>query len=86
MLFIKNVQNPNFIILFKNENKMKRTYLKENVFTSDAANSVKNDLIQVVENPEGTANDMKISGVTIVPIKMQIIAMCVFVIGIICKI
>ena len=44
---------------------MKRTYLKENVFTSDAANTVKNDLIQVVENPEGTANDMKVSGVTI---------------------
>lgn len=43
----------------------KSEYLKENVFTSDAANSVKNDLIQVVENPEGTANDMKISGVTI---------------------
>ena len=39
--------------------------LKENVFTADAANTVKNDLIQVVENPEGTANDMKVSGVTI---------------------
>ena len=52
-------------IEYKNENKMKRTYLKENVFTSDAANIVKNDLIQVVENPEGTANDMKVSGVTI---------------------
>lgn len=52
-------------IEYKNENKMKRTYLKENVFTSDAANTVKNDLIQVVENPEGTANDMKVPGVTI---------------------
>lgn len=40
-------------------------YLKENVFTADAANTVKEGLIQVVENPEGTANDMKISGVTI---------------------
>ena len=40
-------------------------YLKENVFTADAANTVKNALIQVVENPEGTANDMKVSGVTI---------------------
>lgn len=37
-------------------------YLKENVFSEDAANEVKEDLIQVVENPEGTANDMKISG------------------------
>lgn len=40
-------------------------YLKENVFTVDAANTVKNALIQVVENPEGTANDMKVAGVTI---------------------
>lgn len=52
-------------IEYKNENKMKRAYLKENVFTSDAANTVKNDLIQVVENPEGTATDMKVPGVTI---------------------
>ena len=43
----------------------KTEYLKENVFTSDAANTVKNDLIQVVENPEGTATDMKVPGVTI---------------------
>jgi len=40
-------------------------YLKENVFTADAANTVKNALIQVVENPEGTANDMRVAGVTI---------------------
>ncbi len=43
----------------------KKEYLKENVFTSEAANIVKKDLIQVVENPEGTATDMKIPGVTI---------------------
>ncbi len=40
-------------------------YLKENVFTVDVANTIKEDLIQVVENPEGTANDMKINGITI---------------------
>ena len=40
-------------------------YLKENVFTTDVANTIKQDLIQVVENPEGTANDMKVNGVTI---------------------
>lgn len=60
---------------FANEGNMVKPYieyndgktkiLKENVFTADAANTVKNDLIQVVENPEGTANDMKVSGVTI---------------------
>lgn len=43
----------------------KAEYLKENVFSSESANTVKNDLIQVVENPEGTANDMKVAGVTI---------------------
>ena len=52
-------------IEYKNENKMKREYLKENVFSADAANTVKNDLIQVVENPEGTATDMRVPGVTI---------------------
>ena len=36
---------------------------KENVFTEEAAETVKNDLIQVVET--GTANDMKINGLTI---------------------
>ena len=46
-------------------NDGKTTILKENVFTKEAANTVKEDLIQVVENPEGTANDMKVAGVTI---------------------
>lgn len=40
-------------------------YLKENVFTTNAVNAVKNAMIQVVENPEGTANDMKVNGITI---------------------
>lgn len=40
-------------------------YLKENVFSKEAAETVKNDMIQVVENAEGTARDMKISGLTI---------------------
>lgn len=40
-------------------------YLKENVFSKEAANIVKEDLIQVIENPEGTATDMKISGVSL---------------------
>lgn len=60
---------------FVNEGNMVKPYieyndgkieiLKENVFTADAANTVKEALIQVVENPEGTATDMKINGVTI---------------------
>ena len=39
--------------------------LKENVFSAEIANTIKDDLIQVVENPEGTAKDMKTAGVTI---------------------
>lgn len=37
--------------------------LKENAITKEAAETIKNDLIQVVEN--GSANDMKIEGTTI---------------------
>ena len=40
-------------------------YLVENAITKEAANTIKEDLIQVIENPEGTANDMKVSGRTI---------------------
>lgn len=49
------------------EYKENRTpeYLVRNAFTEVAANTIKEDLIQVVENPEGTAKDMKVNGVTI---------------------
>ena len=40
-------------------------YLVENAFNKEAANIIKEDLIQVVENPEGTANDMRVDGRTI---------------------
>lgn len=39
--------------------------LKENAFSKEAANIVKDDLIQVIENPEGTATDMRINGITL---------------------
>lgn len=39
--------------------------LKEGAFSQEAAETIKNDLIQVVENEQGSANDMKISGLTI---------------------
>ena len=39
--------------------------LKQEVMTKEIAQTIKNDLIQVVENKNGTANDMKIEGVTI---------------------
>ena len=40
-------------------------YLVENAFSKDTAEEIKNDLIQVVENPNGTGYAAKISGVTI---------------------
>lgn len=46
------------------ENKQTE-YLVENAFSKETADTIKEDLIQVVENPEGTANDMKVSGRTI---------------------
>lgn len=39
--------------------------LKSSVFSQEAANTIKETLIQVVENKEGNANDMKIQGITI---------------------
>lgn len=50
-------------IEFKTDKKV--TYLKQNAFSKDVANEIKNDLIQVVENPEGTAYPGKIDGLTI---------------------
>ncbi len=41
------------------------TYYAEQVFSKETANTIKEDLIQVVENPNGTAHSAKIDGVTI---------------------
>ena len=57
--------NGNMVKPYIQYEEGKTENLKENVFTSEVANTIKNDLIQVVENPEGTANDMKVAGVTI---------------------
>ncbi len=43
----------------------KAEYLVENAFSKEAANIVKEDLIQVVEDSNGTAHSAKISGMTI---------------------
>ena len=40
-------------------------YLVKNAFSKEAANIIKEDLIQVVEDSEGTAKDMKVIGRTI---------------------
>lgn len=41
------------------------SYWKENVFTPETVNIVKNDMIQVIENPSGTGASAKIEGVTL---------------------
>lgn len=41
------------------------SYLVEGAFTKEVANTIKEDLIQVVENQEGTAKDMRVQGRTI---------------------
>lgn len=48
----------------KVENK-KGEILKSSIFSQEAANTIQETLIQVVENKEGNANDMKIQGTTI---------------------
>ena len=61
---------------FVNEGNMIKPYIKydkdtnptywiENAFSKEAANEIKEDLIQVVENPNGTATEAKIEGITI---------------------
>ena len=60
------VNNGNMIkpTIIYDENK-KPEYLKENAISEEAANIIKDDLVQVVENSNGTAHDAKINGVKI---------------------
>lgn len=50
--------------LIKKTNKQVE-YIKQEAFTKQAANTIKEDLIQVVENENGTAHSVKIDGKTI---------------------
>lgn len=50
-------------IEYKESNELE--YLVENAFSEKVANIIKDDLIQVIEHPEGTAKDMKIEGITL---------------------
>lgn len=47
------------------KDNVEEEFLIENAFTKEAANIIKDDLIQVVENEYGTAKDMKVPGRTI---------------------
>ncbi len=57
--------NGNMIKPVLKANDKKGEVWKNSVFTDETANTIKEALIQVVENPKGTANDMKINGLTI---------------------
>lgn len=60
------VNNGNMIkptIIYEEDKKVE--YLKENAISQEVANTIKEDLIQVVESPNGTAHDAKIEGVKI---------------------
>lgn len=48
---------------YKENNEM--NYYKEQAFAKETANIIKQSLIQVVENPNGTASELKIEGITI---------------------
>ncbi len=74
-LLVNPIHMASIYSAFANDGKMikpyliydnkKVSYLNENAFSKEATDIVKNALIQVVENPNGTASDMKISGLTI---------------------
>lgn len=69
MMYSAFVNEGNMIMpyLEYKENARSQTakYYKENAFSKEAANEVRDDLIQVVENPSGTAHLAKIEGKTI---------------------
>lgn len=69
MMYSAFVNEGNMIMpyLEYKENASSQTvkYYKENAFSKEAANEVRDGLIQVVENPSGTAHSAKIEGKTI---------------------
>lgn len=75
-LLVNPIHMASIYSAFVNEGNMLKPYIEykdnasaeflvEGAFSKEAADEIKNDLIQVIENPEGTANDMKITGRTI---------------------
>lgn len=74
-LLVNPIHMASIYSAFANEGKMvkpyityeqgKTEYINKNAFSKEAATTAKNALIQVVESPTGTANDMKMNGLTI---------------------
>lgn len=69
MMYSAFVNEGNMIMPYleykENASSQTAKYYKENAFSKEAANEIRNDLIQVVENPSGTAHSAKIEGKTI---------------------
>ena len=69
MMYSAFVNEGNMIMPYleykENASSQTAKYYKENAFSKEAANEVRDGLIQVVENPSGTAHSAKIEGITI---------------------
>ena len=69
MMYSAFVNEGNMIMPYleykENASSQTAKYYKENAFSKEAANEVRDDLIQVVKNPSGTAHSAKIEGKTI---------------------
>ena len=69
MMYSAFVNEGNMIMPYieykENASSANATYYKEGVFTKEAADTIRDDLIQVVENPGGTAHSAQIEGKTI---------------------
>ena len=69
MMYSAFVNEGNMIMPYleykENASSQTAKYYKENAFSKEAANEVRDGLIQVVENPSGTAHTAKIEGKTI---------------------
>ena len=68
MMYSAFVNEGNMIMPYieykENASSANATYYKEGVFTKEAADTIRDDLIQVVENPGGTAHSAQIEGKT----------------------
>ena len=69
MMYSAFVNEGNMIMPYieykENASSANATYYKEGVFTKEASDTIRDDLIQVVENPGGTAHSAQIEGKTI---------------------
>lgn len=69
MMYSAFVNEGNMIMPYleykENASSQTAKYYKKNAFSKEAANEVRDGLIQVVENPSGTAHSAKIEGKTI---------------------